>query len=126
MPTQVQPTTSYIERRKSKYSSIKQREFRRQKKTNMLLKNFLNRLLIVLIITMLVVSSELCFVHSRVLRSEVLKSHVGDGFEEFKGAESSLGMATFAVSSNNFSTGQLARRLAYRLASGPSKKGPGH
>ncbi|KAJ1383143.1 hypothetical protein SESBI_43626 [Sesbania bispinosa] len=85
-------------------------------------------LLIVLVITMIVVSSQFCFVHSRVLRTEVLKTRIGDGCEEFKEAEGSLGvgMATFAVSSNNSSARHSARSLAYRLASGPSKKGRGH
>ena len=81
---------------------------------------------IVMIITVLVVSSQFCSVHGRVLRPEALKTPVGDGCEDFKGEDSSLGMATFAVASNNSSTRQFARSLAYKLASGPSKKGPGH
>ncbi|KAL2318488.1 hypothetical protein Fmac_032364 [Flemingia macrophylla] len=86
-------------------------------------------IVMVVVITMLVVSSQFYFVHGRVLRPEVLKIPVGDGCEDFKGEESSInGMATFAVASNNnnFSTRQFARNLAHRLASGPSKKGPGH
>ncbi|XP_020237722.1 uncharacterized protein LOC109816955 [Cajanus cajan] len=83
--------------------------------------------IVMLIITVLVVSSQFCFVHGRVLRPEALKSPVGDGCEDLKGEDSSLGMASFAVASNNnSSTRQFARSLAYRLASGPSKKGPGH
>ncbi|KAG4931592.1 hypothetical protein AAZX31_17G225300 [Glycine max] len=81
---------------------------------------------IVMIITVFVVSSQFCFVYGRVLRPEALKTPVGDGCEDFKGEDSSLGMATFAVASNNSSTRQFARSLAYKLASGPSKKGPGH
>ncbi|KAJ1436707.1 hypothetical protein SESBI_04010 [Sesbania bispinosa] len=84
---------------------------------------------IVLVITMIVVSSQFCFVHSRVLRTEVLKTRIGDGCEEFKETEAAslgVGMATFAVSSNNSSARHSARSLAYRLASGPSKKGRGH
>ncbi|RDX63525.1 hypothetical protein CR513_58038, partial [Mucuna pruriens] len=74
-------------------------------------------LCIALFIAVLLVSSQFCFVHGRVLRSEALKIPVGDGCENFKGEDSSLGMATFAVSSNNSSTRQFARSLAYRLAS---------
>ncbi|KAK7383191.1 hypothetical protein VNO78_28864 [Psophocarpus tetragonolobus] len=80
---------------------------------------------IVMIITVLTVSSQFCFVHGRVLRPQTLKTPVGDGCENFKAEDSSLGMVTFAVSSNNSSTRQFVRSLAYRLASGPSKKGPG-
>jgi len=82
---------------------------------------------IVMVITWFVVSSsQFCFVHGRVLRSEALKTPVGDGCEDFKGEGSSLGVATFAVASNNSIARQFARSLAYKLASGPSKKGPGH
>ncbi|CAJ1972734.1 unnamed protein product [Sphenostylis stenocarpa] len=78
---------------------------------------------IMMVITVVVVSSQFCFVHGRVLRSEALKTPIGDGCEDFKGE---LGMATFAVASNNSRTRQFAQSLAYKLASGPSKKGPGH
>jgi len=75
---------------------------------------------IVMVMTVLVVSSQFWFVHGRVLRSETPS-------EDLKGEEgSSVGMATFAVASNNSITRQFARSLAYKLASGPSKKGPGH
>ncbi|KAK7283271.1 hypothetical protein RIF29_12684 [Crotalaria pallida] len=77
----------------------------------------------ILVILMFVVSSQFCFVHSRVLRSESLKAEVVDNCE---GADSSLGMVSFAVSSNNSSTRPSKRSLAFRLASGPSKKGRGH
>jgi len=80
----------------------------------------------VMVITVLVLSSQFCFAHGRVLRSEALKTPVGDGCEDLKGEGSSLGVATFAVASNNSITRQFARSLAYKLASGPSKKGPGH
>ena len=81
---------------------------------------------IVLVTIMVVVSSQLSFVHSRVLRSEALKAQVGDNREGFKGAESSPGMASLVVSSNNMSTRPSKRSLAFKLASGPSRKGPGH
>lgn len=75
---------------------------------------------IVLVIVMLVMSSQLCFVHSRVLRSKKeLKTEVADN--------SPLRMAPFNVSSNNSTTTRASKRsFAFRMASGPSKKGPGH
>ncbi|KAE9600007.1 hypothetical protein Lal_00045529 [Lupinus albus] len=78
---------------------------------------------IMLMITIIVVSSQFSFVHSRVLISKELKlkTHVGDGREEFKEEE-----MTFDVSSNNYRTHHSSLRVAFRLASGPSKKGPGH
>ncbi|KAK7351611.1 hypothetical protein VNO77_11189 [Canavalia gladiata] len=75
---------------------------------------------IVLVITMLVLSSHLCFVHSRVLRLEALKTKVADN------TISSHEMASFVVSSNDSTTPASKRTLAFRLASGPSRKGPGH
>lgn len=78
---------------------------------------------IVMVMTVLVASSQFWFVHARVLRSE---TPLGDGCEDLKGEASYVGMATFSVASNNSITRQFARSLAYKLASGPSKKGPGH
>ncbi|KAF4384007.1 hypothetical protein F8388_018759 [Cannabis sativa] len=49
--------------------------------------------------------------------------------QQNEGGEMMAGMASFAVSSNNSSSSSnrpSARSLAFRLASGPSKKGPGH
>ncbi|KAK7321661.1 hypothetical protein VNO77_32514 [Canavalia gladiata] len=85
------------------------------------------RVLIVLVMTMLVMSSQLCFVHSRVLGSEGSKTQTDvKGASSSSSSSSSLRMATFDVSYSNSSIRKLARSLAYRLASGPSKKGPGH
>ncbi|OIW14532.1 hypothetical protein TanjilG_12931 [Lupinus angustifolius] len=86
---------------------------------------------VMLMITTIIVSSQFSFVHSRVLRSKELelKTHVGEGRdcdEEFKEAELSLGIMTFVVSSNNSRTHHSSLSVAFRLASGPSKKGPGH
>ncbi|KAE9609363.1 hypothetical protein Lal_00020428 [Lupinus albus] len=103
--------------------------------------------LCVVVIVMLVVSMQLCLVHSRVLRSEILKAEIANNYEDFKVSEfsislnypskinsqtnsnqieSSLRMVSFAVSSNNSSTRPSKPSLAFRLASGPSKKGRGH
>ncbi|CAL0319046.1 unnamed protein product [Lupinus luteus] len=100
--------------------------------------------LCVVVIVMLVVSTQLCLVHSRVLRPEILKAEVANNCEDFKVSEffdslgypsktnsqtnpnemkSSLRMVSFAVSSNNLSTRPSKSSLAYRLTSGPSKKG---
>lgn len=80
----------------------------------------------IVVIVMLVVSSRFCFVHSRVLRSEASKEEVADNCEDLKGADSSLGMVSFVVSSDKSNTRPSKRSLAFRLASGPSKKGRGH
>ncbi|BAT77885.1 hypothetical protein VIGAN_02049200 [Vigna angularis var. angularis] len=80
-------------------------------------------LCISLVTIMLVFSSQLWLVHSRVLRSKLL-AEVADDCVELKGSVSSL-WGGFYVSSNN-STTRSKRSLAFRLASGPSKKGPGH
>lgn len=68
---------------------------------------------------------------ARVLRSTANTDAGAGGCDQSEGGEM-VGMASFAVSSNNSSsssgssTRPLARSLAFRLASGPSKKGPGH
>lgn len=80
-------------------------------------------LLFVLGITMLVVSAQFGVGESRALRSAMAACEQGDGADD-----QSVGKASFVVSANNSSTsgGPLARSLAFMLASGPSKKGPGH
>ncbi|ESW08715.1 hypothetical protein PHAVU_009G068600 [Phaseolus vulgaris] len=82
-------------------------------------------LCISLVTVMLVLSSQLWLVHSRVLRSKELTEVAGHSVE-LKGSGSSLWKGFFAVSSNNSTTRVSKRSLAFRLASGPSKKGPGH
>lgn len=79
---------------------------------------------IVLVMIMVMVSSEFCVVHSRVLRSEAVNAEKYDVYEGT--GEKYVGMTTFSVSSNNSSIRNSARSLAFRLASGPSKKGKGH
>ncbi|KAH1109728.1 hypothetical protein AAZX31_04G042000 [Glycine max] len=82
---------------------------------------------IALVTIMLVLSSQLCLVHSRVLRSKVVLTEVADDCVELKESGSSLWRDQFfVVSSENSSTRVSKRSLAFRLASGPSKKGPGH
>ncbi|RHN77264.1 hypothetical protein MtrunA17_Chr1g0152911 [Medicago truncatula] len=79
---------------------------------------------IVLFITMVVASCEFSLVHGRVLRPEAQNAQIGDGCEGT--TEGSVGMTTFSVSSNNSSFHDSARSLAFRLTSGPSKRGKGH
>ena len=90
----------------------------------------------------LVISSQFSKADCRALRSAAENSTatatVGGGGcegEGVDGVQDAAGMASFAVSSNNSTkngntnsnnTRPLARSLAFRLASGPSKKGPGH
>ncbi|OIV97655.1 hypothetical protein TanjilG_12412 [Lupinus angustifolius] len=96
----------------------------------------------IVVIVMFVVSSQLSFVHSRVLRSEALKAEVTEDCEDFitfkssspeinsqtnsTGSNSSRGMVSFVVDSNNSSTRPSKRSLSFVLASGPSKRGRGH
>lgn len=76
-------------------------------------------LLFVLGMIILVISAQFSVGECRALRSM-------GACEQVDGAESA-GMASFVVSSKNSSTNHSsARRLAFRLASGPSKKGSGH
>lgn len=86
----------------------------------------------VLVMTILVLSTEFVQVDCRALRSD---STAGDGCkEQADGAEEMAGMGSFAVSSsynssssnNNTTHRPSVRSLMFRLASGPSKKGPGH
>ncbi|KAB2619445.1 hypothetical protein D8674_015314 [Pyrus ussuriensis x Pyrus communis] len=91
---------------------------------------------VVMGLMVLIVSSQFAQVDCRTLKSRTAKDNAatttrggckgGDGAEKAGG-----GMATFAVSSNYNSSSSTDRRpsmrsLAFRLASGPSKKGPGH
>ncbi|KAL4359102.1 hypothetical protein AHAS_Ahas08G0043800 [Arachis hypogaea] len=78
----------------------------------------------VLVIIMLVVSSQLCIVQSRVLRSEELKTQVVENREGVKGEASSSSSSSSKLSI--IRTRPSNRSLAFRLASGPSKKGRGH
>ncbi|ONI33505.1 hypothetical protein PRUPE_1G429100 [Prunus persica] len=80
------------------------------------------------LMVLLIVSTEFGQVDCRALRSATSDSGSDGGCKGIDGAEE-VGMATFAVSSNyNSSTARRpsVRSLAFSLASGPSKKGPGH
>ncbi|KAL6317885.1 hypothetical protein AAG906_030639 [Vitis piasezkii] len=76
----------------------------------------------VLAVLVLVVSTQSSFVHCRALRStvDVAAAAAIQGDESVGVANSS------AVSSNNSSKRSSVRSLTYKLASGPSKRGPGH
>ncbi|KAJ4822447.1 hypothetical protein Tsubulata_034426 [Turnera subulata] len=78
----------------------------------------------------LVVSSEISVAHCRALRSTASADHniAAAGCEPVVGAESAGEASPFAVSSNNSSGDPRpsVRNLMFKLASGPSKRGPGH
>ncbi|KAI9118609.1 hypothetical protein K1719_010941 [Acacia pycnantha] len=93
----------------------------------MAMKRSLWSVLCVSIIMLVVSSSHVSNVHCRVLRSETVSTEEAHGdCNEMRGSEKPLGMASFALSSNNSSTHNSIRSLTFLLASGPSKKGPGH
>lgn len=82
----------------------------------------------------LFVSQQSSLVDGRALRQET--AHIprvdkvagcGEEDRNASGSNSQIGMASFAVSANN-DTGRssVIRSLAYKLASGPSRRGPGH
>ncbi|GMN35026.1 hypothetical protein TIFTF001_005056 [Ficus carica] len=85
----------------------------------------------VLGLILMIVSSQFRQADCRALRSTANYTVGTSGdCEQAGGGNQVVGMESFAVSSNNSSssnsTRPLARSLAFRLASGPSKKGPGH
>ncbi|PIA27044.1 hypothetical protein AQUCO_08300018v1 [Aquilegia coerulea] len=88
----------------------------------------LNSFCFILMIVMLLVSTELSLVQCRTLRPAGIST--GCEQEDHQGNENSAGIASFLVSSNNSSSStsrdSTVRSLAFNLASGPSKKGPGH
>ncbi|XP_034677217.1 uncharacterized protein LOC117907698 [Vitis riparia] len=78
----------------------------------------------VLAVLVLVVSTQSSFVHCRALRSTV---DVAAAAAAAIQGDESVGVAnSSAVSSNNSSKRSSVRSLTYKLASGPSKRGPGH
>ncbi|KAF9621987.1 hypothetical protein IFM89_029207 [Coptis chinensis] len=90
---------------------------------NMIPKASKNCFYLILIIVVLLLSIQLSLVQGRALRS----TGTSNGCEQEGGAENSVGIASFLVSSNNSSSyASTVRSLAFKLASGPSKKGPGH
>ncbi|KAJ6391208.1 hypothetical protein OIU77_025236 [Salix suchowensis] len=76
----------------------------------------------VLGLIMLVVSTEMGAVHCRPLRS-TNSTIIAAGCQQVDG---SMGMASFVASSNSSSSRSSVRSLMFKLASGPSKRGPGH
>ncbi|GMI77409.1 hypothetical protein HRI_001410200 [Hibiscus trionum] len=88
--------------------------------------------LLALVLLVLLVSTEFASVNGRPLRSSTTPTdNVGikRGSEECGGADDKAVAArvhTLAVSANNSRGGNSFRSLSFKLASGPSKKGPGH
>jgi len=81
------------------------------KKKKLVMMMMKKSVLIVFFIMMVVMSSsQFCFVQSRVLQSKEFRKN---------------GVASF-VSSNNSSNRGSKESFSFILASGPSKKGPGH
>ena len=78
----------------------------------------MKRLMFVLGLLIMVVSTQFNVVQS----SRALRSVSGHGSDH----QSSVGVVSIAVSSNKASTRSSVKSLAFRLASGPSKRGPGH
>ncbi|KAL9385995.1 hypothetical protein Peur_023005 [Populus x canadensis] len=74
---------------------------------------------------LLVVSTEMRVVHCRALRS-TSSTITTTGYQQVDGAQESKGVASFVVSSNNSGGRPSLRSLMFKLASGPSKRGPGH
>ncbi|KAI5563806.1 hypothetical protein POPTR_014G022000v4 [Populus trichocarpa] len=74
---------------------------------------------------LLVVSTEMRVVHCRALRS-TSSTITTTGYQQVDGAQESKAMASFVVSSNKSSGRPSLRSLMFKLASGPSKRGPGH
>lgn len=79
------------------------------------------------LIILIIATTEFGQADCRALRSMSMTNNTGNaGCVQVDDGGEAVGMASLAVSSNNSSTRPLARSLASRLASGPSKKGPGH
>lgn len=77
------------------------------------------RLWFVLIILVVVLSTQFSVSHCRVLRSLMDTTVSGTGSEH-------VAVASFSASSKNASINQSVRSLAFRLSSGPSDRGSGH
>ncbi|XP_022752498.1 uncharacterized protein LOC111301232 [Durio zibethinus] len=85
----------------------------------------MKRIVFVLGLLALLVSTEFAAVHGRALRSTTTDNVVvNPGREEQGGPDNeAIGVSSFA---NNSSNRKSFRSLAYKLASGPNTKGPGH
>lgn len=85
------------------------------------------RLCVVLGLSIMVLAStQFSAVQCRALRSTTAGTGVS-GYDEVGGGES-LGTASFVVALNNYTahTREAVRSLAFKLASGPSRRGAGH
>lgn len=95
-------------------------------------KNECPRLWVVLGVLILSLSMRSSLVDGRELRhgaspSSIVHNTAGCGQEDRDASGTDIGTASFAVSSDNeMSRSRLIRNLAFKLASGPSKRGPGH
>ncbi|KAM7517024.1 hypothetical protein LguiA_006607 [Lonicera macranthoides] len=92
-------------------------------------KTSMKSLLLVLGIVIMVMGSQFNVVECRALRST---SIAGGCDQQLEGAELTVGVTTqFAAASDaantsRSSSSELVRSLEFKLASGPSKRGPGH
>ncbi|GAA0184985.1 hypothetical protein LIER_32273 [Lithospermum erythrorhizon] len=89
---------------------------------------------LILMVVLVLMATELSmFVHSREIRGTMAEKASRIGCDELQGEkihEASLRMDQFMVASNNSSHNSGGRNslkgMGFMLASGPSKKGPGH
>ncbi|GMJ02590.1 hypothetical protein HRI_003928200 [Hibiscus trionum] len=90
----------------------------------------MKRILFAMVLMALLVSTELAVaVHGRTLRSNTttVEENVGGGCEEQRGASvSSFAVLSSSAAANDSGSRGWFRRLGFRLASGPSRRGPGH
>ncbi|XP_019058882.1 PREDICTED: uncharacterized protein LOC109116964 [Tarenaya hassleriana] len=84
------------------------------------------RVLMVLGMILLMVSLKFGEVESRALRSKEGEMNGCDHPPAAPEEEAGGGFGSFAAAANNSRGRTWKRSLAFRLASGPSRKGPGH
>ncbi|XVE94970.1 hypothetical protein REPUB_Repub02eG0056000 [Reevesia pubescens] len=90
-------------------------------------KSSMKSILLLIGLLALLVSTEFAAVQGRALRSTTDNVVVKRGCEEQGGADDeAVGVPSFAVSASNSSSRNSFKSLDFRLASGPSKRGPGH
>ncbi|OAY50988.1 uncharacterized protein LOC110616235 [Manihot esculenta] len=82
---------------------------------------------LLLLLLVLLLSVQISVVHCRALRSMTTGEISGCQQQKDVAHQSAGGVASFAVSSNNsIGGGGTSVSLMFQLASGPSRKGPGH
>ncbi|XVE70154.1 hypothetical protein DITRI_Ditri10aG0049200 [Diplodiscus trichospermus] len=88
----------------------------------------MKRIVFVLGLLAFLVSTEFAAVHGRALGSTTMDNAVPPaGFKEQGGADDeAVGVPSFAAPADNSSSHDSFWSLAFKLASGPSKRGPGH